>query len=123
MSGKRRAHPRVSFVRPVQYVCDRTVHCDPSLDISVGGLRIEASQPLPLHTPMKFFVPVPQPTTGRARLCMFTGEVVWQRGHMVGVQFVDLPADVCLQLSIFLAAEEPATTSSGQPSQLVTAEG
>lgn len=104
MTEKRRAHPRLDFVRPVQFVCDRTVRCVPSLDISIGGLRLESSFPLPLDTPMKFFVPLPRPDTGRARLCMFTGEVVWQHGHMVGVKFVDLPTDACLQLSVFLAA-------------------
>jgi len=123
MPGEHRAHPRVRFVRPVQYVCDRTVRCDPSLDISVGGLRIESRVPLPMHTPIKFFVPVPQRATGRARLCMFTGEVVWQRGHMVGVRFVDLPTDVCVQLSLFLASQSHADRQPAQPEEASTGAG
>ncbi len=121
MTEKRRAHPRLTFVRPVQFVCDRTVRCVPSLDISIGGLRLESGFPLPLDTPMKFFVPLPQAESGRARLCMFTGEVVWQHGHMVGVKFVDLPTDVCLQLSVFLAARNSVARRRGH--LLSTAEG
>jgi hypothetical protein len=99
MERNRREHQRVTVQVPIQFVVeDQDVVSCPTIDIGQGGLGVHRVRGLPLGIPFKMFVPVPNRRTGRLRLCLVHGEVVWRTDTAMGVQFIDLPSDTQKQL-------------------------
>jgi hypothetical protein len=83
----RRTHPRVILKTEVDCICeDKHLRGRRAYDISEGGMRLELVE-LPVRTPVKVVLPIPQPHGDKSLVCLLDGQVAWRRLNATGVRF------------------------------------
>lgn len=102
-AGKNRRRSRRVWVNEVaQWEVDKVRRDGLVRDISRWGLMLQCTLPIPRYSPIKVFLPLN--VRGNRVLCFLPGVVMWSSDKVIGVEFVDIPAESLTQLTTFLKA-------------------
>lgn len=104
--SERRESSRVSLDTIVQLRLGDEIRQAQLLDIGEGGLRIATGTRFAEQTPVTVFLPMPRQETGKRRLHLASGSVVWSdEEREAGICFDALPAETLGQIRDYVARQ------------------
>lgn len=106
-TGNRRKHPRAHFATQIE--CEESMSLAFARDISVGGMFIETSDPMPVGSRLTLRFNLEE----NAPIVEVTAEVSYQVGRMgVGVQFVEVKPEDLQRIDDFVAKTQAMAKAS-----------
>ncbi len=100
-TGNRRKHPRASFATQIE--CEESMSLAFARDISVGGMFIETTNPMPVGSQLTLRFNLEQ----NEPIVVASAEVTYQVGRMgVGVQFVEIAPEDLHRISDYVAKNQ-----------------
>jgi hypothetical protein len=102
INSDRRSHPRAPLKVQVDLLHDeQTIPGRWTTDISQGGVRMQFLG-VPIHSPVKLMIRLPQGPMREDHVCVLQGEIAWRTLRSTGISFVDPPEEELLKLRTYV---------------------